>query len=139
MADRITQLQDLVTQQAENILASVSCIEKQAEPYIFPEIERRKPKLSKKEKQLLKLQTEKNAEKEAVNEEMGNNERKTEKQIDYPSHFAKKIAEVAIDINTLIDSLPDDSLISPELQVGILIQYLALKQSFILDLPQLYV
>ncbi|XP_075210634.1 mediator of RNA polymerase II transcription subunit 21-like [Lycorma delicatula] len=120
MAERVAQLQDLVMEQAENIWTSISVIEQFSEPYIFKEIERRKVKLSKKERLKMRLEAEKMKEKndkEHVEKNVNENVKDEKPSIDYPYHFAKRVTEVAKDINTLIDSLPDDSLLSPDLQV----------------------
>ncbi|XP_076312551.1 mediator complex subunit 21 isoform X1 [Tachypleus tridentatus] len=78
MADRLTQLQDAVNAQAENLCNSIGVLQQFAPPSSFPEFEKSasKPAQSSSE--------------------------------DYAQLFATLIARTAKDIDVLIDSLPSD-------------------------------
>ncbi|KAK7482419.1 hypothetical protein BaRGS_00020935 [Batillaria attramentaria] len=88
MADRLTQLQDAVNQQAENFCNSVGILQQYATPSPFPGFE--KP-----------------VGKTAI----------PEPSEDYAALFAKLIARTAKDIDVLIDSLPNEES-SLELQLA---------------------
>ncbi|XP_013781319.1 mediator of RNA polymerase II transcription subunit 21-like [Limulus polyphemus] len=78
MADRLTQLQDAVNAQAENLCNSIGVLQQFAPPSSFPEFEKSasKPTQSSSE--------------------------------DYAQLFATLIARTAKDIDVLIDSLPSE-------------------------------
>ncbi|PVD31620.1 hypothetical protein C0Q70_07036 [Pomacea canaliculata] len=79
MADRLTQLQDAVNQQAENFCNSIGILQQYATPSPFPGFE--KP---------------------------GGKPAVQEPSEDYAALFAKLVARTAKDIDVLIDSLPSE-------------------------------
>ncbi|CAG9809959.1 unnamed protein product [Chironomus riparius] len=88
MADRLTQLQDMVNQQAENFCNSIGVLQQCSVPSKFTGFERSGSQTP----------------------QQNNN------QEDYAQLFATIITRCAKDIDQLIDSLPNDES-SPELQV----------------------
>ncbi|RWS25765.1 mediator of RNA polymerase II transcription subunit 21-like protein [Leptotrombidium deliense] len=92
MADRLTQLQDYVNQQAENFCNSIGILQQFAPPSFFAEFEK----------------TAKNS--TAAPNSQPNSE-------DFAQMFATLIARTAKDIDILIDSLPNDES-TPELQAS---------------------
>lgn len=92
MTDRLTQLQDAVNCQAENLCNAIGILQQFAPPSTFPEFERPIPQ--------------ENADKQQPAE-------------DYPQIFAQCIVRTAKDIDVLIDSLPSEDS-TPELQAACL-------------------
>lgn len=88
MTDRLTQLQDAVNCQADNLCNAIGCLQQYAPPSTFPEFERPQE----------------------------NPEKKTPTE-DYPQLFANYIVRTAKDIDVLIDSLPSEDS-TPELQAA---------------------
>lgn len=89
MTDRLTQLQEAVNCQAENLCNAIGVLQQSAPPSPFPEFERTQPE----------------------------NQEKQQPTEDYPQLFAQCIARTAKDIDVLIDSLPSEES-SPELQAA---------------------
>ncbi|XP_046575800.1 mediator of RNA polymerase II transcription subunit 21-like isoform X1 [Haliotis rubra] len=79
MADRLTQLQDAVNQQADNFCNSIGILQQCAQPSPFPNFEKPSGKSSP-----------------------------VPPQDDYAVLFSKLIARTAKDIDVLIDSLPNE-------------------------------
>jgi mediator of RNA polymerase II transcription subunit 21 len=92
MTDRLTQLQEAVNCQAENLCNAIGILQQYAPPSPFPEFERPAPDNAEKQQQ------------------------PTE---DYPRMFAQCIVRTAKDIDVLIDSLPSEDS-TPELQAACL-------------------
>jgi mediator of RNA polymerase II transcription subunit 21 len=92
MTDRLTQLQEAVNCQAENLCNAIGILQQYAPPSPFPEFERPAPE---------------GAEKPQPPAE------------DYPQMFAQCIVKTAKDIDVLIDSLPSEDS-TPELQAACL-------------------
>lgn len=88
MTDRLTQLQDAVNVQAENLCNAIGVLQQYAPPSPFQEFER----------------PQENTEKQQPAE-------------DYPQLFAQYIVRTAKDIDVLIDSLPSEDS-TPELQAA---------------------
>ncbi|KAJ8670602.1 hypothetical protein QAD02_001861 [Eretmocerus hayati] len=88
MADRLTQLQDTINQQAEHFCNSVGILQQYSTPSKFPGFDR-----------------------------ISSSQQSNQPQEDYASLFATLIARCAKDIDTLIDSLPSEES-SQELQVA---------------------
>lgn len=88
MTDRLTQLQEAVNCQAENLCNAIGILQQFAPPSPFPEFER------PQEAQEKQLPAE-----------------------DYPQLFAQYIVRTAKDIDVLIDSLPSEDS-TPELQAA---------------------
>lgn len=88
MTDRLTQLQDAVNCQADNLCNAIGILQQSAPPSLFTEFER----------------TQENQEKRQPTE-------------DYPQLFAQIIVKTAKDIDVLIDSLPSEDS-TPELQAA---------------------
>lgn len=88
MTDRLTQLQEAVNCQAENLCNAIGILQQSAPPSPFPEFER----------------PQENVEKNKPAE-------------DYPTIFAQQIVRTAKDIDVLIDSLPSEDS-TPELQAA---------------------
>lgn len=88
MTDRLTQLQEAVNCQADNLCNAIGCLQQFAPPSPFPEFERPQENLDKRQP----------AE-------------------DYPQLFAQYIVRTAKDIDVLIDSLPSEDS-TPELQAA---------------------
>lgn len=93
MTDRLTQLQEAVNCQAENLCNAIGILQQYAPPSPFPEFERPPPA--------------EGAEKPQQPAE------------DYPQLFAQSIVRTAKDIDVLIDSLPNEDS-TPELQAACL-------------------
>lgn len=89
MTDRLTQLQEAVNCQAENLCNAIGVLQQFAPPSPFTEFERPQPENPEKQQQ-------------------------TE---DYPQLFAQYIVRTAKDIDVLIDSLPSEDS-TPELQAA---------------------
>lgn len=97
MTDRLTQLQDAVNCQAENLCNAIGILQQHAPPSPFPEFERLPPSENpEKSQQQPQHPTE-----------------------DYPQMFAQFIVRTAKDIDVLIDSLPSEDS-TPELQAACL-------------------
>lgn len=92
MTDRLTQLQEAVNCQAENLCNAIGILQQYAPPSPFSEFERPAPEGVEKPP----LPTE-----------------------DYPQMFAQCIVKTAKDIDVLIDSLPSEDS-TPELQAACL-------------------
>lgn len=90
MADRLTQLQDLVNQQAEHFCNSLGVLQQHAPPSHFPGFDRGGG---------------------------GKTPQQQQPQEDFEQLFAKLIARTAKDIDVLIDSLPNEDS-TGELQAG---------------------
>ena len=88
MADRLTQLQDLVNQQAEHLCNSLGVLQQNAPPSLFSGFDRG-----------------------------GKTPQQQTPTEDFEQLFAKLIARTAKDIDVLIDSLPSEDA-SGELQAG---------------------
>ncbi|KAL7295234.1 hypothetical protein TKK_0011442 [Trichogramma kaykai] len=88
MADRLTQLQDTINQQADYFCNSVGILQQYASPSKFPGFDR-----------------------------IGTPQQQNQSQEDYAALFATLITRCAKDIDTLIDSLPNEES-SVELQVA---------------------
>lgn len=89
MTDRLTQLQEAVNCQSENLCNAIGILQQSAPPSTFTEFADRPQENTDKE------QTQEN----------------------YPKLFATYIARTAKDIDVLIDSLPNEEL-TPELQAA---------------------
>lgn len=89
MTDRLTQLQEAVNCQAENLCNAIGILQQSAPPSPFTEFER--PQSENQEKQ--------------------------QPAEDYPQLFAQYIVRTAKDIDVLIDSLPSEDS-TPELQAA---------------------
>lgn len=92
MTDRLTQLQEAVNCQAENLCNAIGILQQYAPPSPFPEFERPPPENAEKPQQPAE---------------------------DYPQMFAQCIVKTAKDIDVLIDSLPSEDS-TPELQAACL-------------------
>ncbi|XP_058798372.1 mediator of RNA polymerase II transcription subunit 21 [Phymastichus coffea] len=92
MADRLTQLQDTINQQAEYFCNSVGILQQYSTPSKFPGFDRNNTP-----------------------------QQQNQSQEDYAALFATLIARCAKDIDTLIDSLPSEES-SQELQVASLMK-----------------
>jgi len=103
MADRITQLQDAVNQQADNMCNSIGVIQQFAKPSPILIGGVSKPTLNASQGG------------PGSSSASGGNQQPQ----DYPVLFAQLIARTAKDIDVLIDSLPSEDS-SPELQVAAL-------------------
>lgn len=90
MTDRLTQLQEAVNCQAENLCNAIGILQQSAPPSPFTDIDRPSPQ--------------ENTEKQQPAE-------------DYPQLFAQYIVRTAKDIDVLIDSLPSEDS-TPELQAA---------------------
>lgn len=88
MTDRLTQLQEAVNCQAENLCNAIGILQQFAPPSYFPEFSERA-------------------------QESNDNKPTT----DYPSLFAQQIVRTAKEIDVLIDSLPSEES-TPELQAA---------------------
>lgn len=88
MTDRLTQLQEAVNCQAENLCNAIGILQQSAPPSPFPEFER-----------------------------TSENPEKSQPAEDYPQLFAQYIVRTAKDIDVLIDSLPSEDS-TPELQAA---------------------
>lgn len=91
MTDRLTQLQEAVNGQAENLCNALGVLQQSAPPSNFTEFDRPQPE---------------NPDKQQTPEQ------------DYPQLFAQYIVRTAKDIDVLIDSLPNDDILTPELQAA---------------------
>lgn len=91
MTDRLTQLQEAVNCQAENMCNAIGILQQTAPPSPFTEFERTQD----------------------------NNIEKQQPSEDYPQLFAQYIVRTAKDIDVLIDSLPSEES-TPELQAACL-------------------
>lgn len=90
MTDRLTQLQEAVNCQAEHLCNAIGILQQSAPPSTFPEFDRAQPENSDKQ----------------------------QPAEDYPQLFAQYIVRTAKDIDVLIDSLPNDDILTPELQAA---------------------
>lgn len=88
MTDRLTQLQEAVNCQAENLCNAIGILQQSAPPSTFAEFERPQ-----------------------------DNQEKQQPAEDYPQLFAQYIVRTAKDIDVLIDSLPSEDS-TPELQAA---------------------
>lgn len=88
MTDRLTQLQDAVNCQADNLCNAIGILQQSAPPSPFSEFERPQE-----------------------------NQEKRQPSEDYPQLFAQIIVKTAKDIDVLIDSLPSEDS-TPELQAA---------------------
>lgn len=88
MTDRLTQLQEAVNCQAENLCNAIGILQQSAPPSTFTEFERPQ-----------------------------DNQEKQQPAEDYPQLFAQYIVRTAKDIDVLIDSLPSEDS-TPELQAA---------------------
>lgn len=88
MTDRLTQLQEAVNCQAENLCNAIGILQQCAPPSSFPEFDR--PQEAQEKKQ---------------------------PEEDYPTLFAQQIVRTAKEIDVLIESLPSEDS-TPELQAA---------------------
>lgn len=97
MTDRLTQLQEAVNCQAENLCNAIGVLQQSAPASPFLEFERAQEK-----------------EEQNFNNNINKQQPPTE---DYPQLFAQYIVRTAKDIDVLIDSLPNEEL-TPEFQAA---------------------
>uniref|UniRef100_A0A6G1SBG9 Mediator of RNA polymerase II transcription subunit 21 n=1 Tax=Aceria tosichella TaxID=561515 RepID=A0A6G1SBG9_9ACAR len=95
MTDRLTQLQEAVNCQAENLCNAIGILQQYAPPSPFSEFERPAPT------------------------EGADKQQQQQPAEDYPQMFAQCIVKTAKDIDVLIDSLPSEDS-TPELQAACL-------------------